>query len=66
LAGNLSSISAALKASLPEKAAARQYEFCRQNPHEKNSVKNYMSAKVGWAMGFINSLDAFVRHSLIG
>jgi hypothetical protein len=28
LDGNLSSISAAIKASLPEKTAARQHEFC--------------------------------------
>jgi hypothetical protein len=25
-----------------------------QNPRPKNSVKNYMSAKVGWAVGFID------------
>jgi hypothetical protein len=31
----------------------------------KNFVKNYMSAKVGWAVGFVNWLDAFIRHSLI-
>ena len=27
--------------------------------------KNYMSAKVGWAVGFIDWLDAFIRHSSI-
>jgi len=33
----------------------------RFNPEKvspKNSVKNYMSSKVGWAVGFIDWLDA--------
>jgi hypothetical protein len=34
-------------------------------PTPKISVKNYMSAKVGWAVGFIDWLDAFIRHSSI-
>jgi hypothetical protein len=35
-----------------------------QNPRPKNS-KNYMSAKVGYAFGFIELFDAFIRHSSI-
>ena len=31
----------------------------------QNFRQNYMSAKVGWALGFIDCLDAFIRHSFI-
>jgi hypothetical protein len=36
-----------------------------QNSPPKFSAKNYMSAKVGWAVAFIDWLDAFIRHSPI-
>jgi hypothetical protein len=54
---NLSSIQPALR--------ERQSQFRAKPPYPKISVKNYMSAKVGWAIGFLDWVDAFIRHSFI-
>jgi len=54
-----------IEGSLPENLAGRQPQFRGKNPTPKISVKNYTSAKIGWAVRFIDSLDAFIRHSSI-
>jgi hypothetical protein len=60
----LSSISAAIEAVCLERRQDVN-GILGQTPCPKISEKNYMSAKVGWAVGFIDWLDAFIRHSSI-